>query len=270
MVAQDVSEHQHGDMATSEKPVVLISGAGRRNGIAAAVASGLAVDGWNVAYTYWKRYDDRVLSGSDSDGPDAIASAIRSAGGECVGIEADLELIGTPSAIFDQVVGQLGNVSALVIAHCESVDSDLLGLSIESFDRHYAVNVRATWLLMQEFGRRFVPGSTGGRIVTLTSDHAVGNVAYGATKAAADRVTQAAAYEFAHLGITANALNPGPINTGWMTEAHLDHARTQTPIERLGEPKDAADMVRFLCSPQGGWVTAQLLYSNGGFKSSIP
>ncbi len=257
-------------VASTERPVALITGAGRKDGIASAIASGLAIDGWNVAFSYWKPYDDRVLSGSDPDGPESIESAIKLAGGDALGLEADLEATETPAAILDRVNADLGPVSVLIIAHCESVDSDLLGLSIESFDRHYAVNVRATWLLMQEFGRRFVPSGAGGRIVTLTSDHAVGNVAYGATKAAADRVTQAAAYEFAHLGITANALNPGPINTGWMTEAHLAHARDQTPINRPAEPKDAADMVRFLCSPQGGWVTAQLLYSNGGFKSSIP
>jgi 3-oxoacyl-[acyl-carrier protein] reductase len=195
---------------------------------------------------------------------------IAAQGGHSVGIESDLSVTTSPAEVFDEAERQLGNVSALVISHCQSVDSAILDTSVESFDLHYAVNVRATWLLIRELGRRFVETPFGGRIVTLTSDHVVGNLAYGSSKAAADRVTQAAAYELAHLGITANAINPGPINTGWMTDAPLDHARKQTPIQRLAEPRDAANLVRFLCSPEGGWVTAQLLYSNGGFKSSIP
>lgn len=257
-------------VSESTRPIALITGAGRRHSIGAAIAAALAEDGWDIAFAYWKPYDERMSWGGDPEGPRVITEMIESKGGRSAGIESDLSLTTSPPALFDEVEQQLGTVSALVISHCQSVDSSILDTSIESFDLHYAVNVRATWLLIREFGRRFVERPFGGRIVTLTSDHVVGNLAYGSSKAAADRVTQAAAYELAHLGISANAVNPGPINTGWMTEAHLEHARQQTPIQRLNEPKDAANLVRFLCSPEGGWVTAQLLYSNGGFKSSIP
>lgn len=252
------------------RPVVLITGTCRRRSIGTTIASALAEDGWDIAFTYWKPYDDRMPWGGDPDGPEAVAEMIETKGGRSIGVESDLSLTTSPAEIFDEVQGTLGTVSALVISHCQSVGSSVLDTSIESFDLHYAVNVRATWLLIRELGRRFVATPTGGRIVTLTSDHVVGNLAYGSSKAAADRVTQAAAYELAHLGITANAVNPGPINTGWMTDAHLEHARKQTPLQRLAEAQDAANVVRLLCSPEGGWITAQLLYSNGGFKSSIP
>jgi 3-oxoacyl-[acyl-carrier protein] reductase len=251
------------------RPVALISGVGRQHGIGASIASVLVADGWDIGLTYWKPYDERMPWGNDPEGPQAIAESIAAAGGASFAYEADLSLPETPAAIFDAVTAALGGVSALVIAHCESVDSATLDTSLESFDRHYAVNARATWLLIREFGQRFVPRPSGGRIVTLTSDHVVGNLAYGSSKAAADRITLAAAYDLAHLGITANALNPGPIDTGWMNDDHRAHARRQTPVPRLAEPRDAANMVRFLCSPEGGWVTAQLLYSNGGFKSTI-
>jgi 3-oxoacyl-[acyl-carrier protein] reductase len=107
-------------------------------------------------------------------------------------------------------------VTALVMCHCESVDSGLLDTNLESFDRHFAVNARASWLLIREFGRRFRGPHGTGRIISLTSDATVGNLPYGASKAALDRITLAAARELEHLGVTANAINPGPVDTGWM------------------------------------------------------
>jgi 3-oxoacyl-[acyl-carrier protein] reductase len=108
------------------------------------------------------------------------------------------------------------------------------------------------------------PGT--GRIISLTSDHYVGNLPYGASKAALDRITLAAAWEFAHLGITANVVNPGPVDTGWMTADIRASGIAQTLLGRLGTPQDAAHLVDFLCSPQGGWINGQILLSNGGFK----
>jgi 3-oxoacyl-[acyl-carrier protein] reductase len=152
------------------------------------------------------------------------------------------------------------------MCHGESVDSGLLDTSVESFDRHFAVNARATWLLIREYGLRFrgVPGT--GRIIALTSDHTVGNLPYGASKAALDRITLAAVHELAHLGVTANVINPGPVDTGWMAAELKESVISQTPLGRLGTALDTAHLVQFLCSPEGGWINGQLLKSNGGFS----
>ena len=157
-------------------------------------------------------------------------------------------------------------MTALVLCHCESVDSGLLDTTTESFDRHFAVNARASWLLIREFGPRFRGPHGTGRIISLTSDHTVGNLPYGASKAALDRITLAAAYELAHLGVTANAINPGPVDTGWMTDDLRQSVLRQTPLGRLGTPLDTARLVEFLCSPEGGWINSQLLMSNGGLS----
>src|SRR2546428_10718385 len=111
----------------------------------------------------------------------------------------------------------MGSIPAGVPAPGESVDSDIRGTTNESFDRHFAVNARATWLLVREFGRRFRTTRGRGRIVALTSDHVAGNLPYGASKGALDRIILAAAREFRDRGIVANVLNPGPTDTGWMT-----------------------------------------------------
>lgn len=150
------------------------------------------------------------------------------------------------------------------MCHCESSDSGLLDTTVESFDRHFAVNARATWLLIREYARRFRNVHGDGRIIALTSDHTVGNLPYGASKGALDRITLAAAHELGHLGISANVINPGPIDTGWMTDPIRDSGIRRTPLGRLGTPHDTANLVDFLCSPRGQWINGQLLFSNGG------
>jgi 3-oxoacyl-[acyl-carrier protein] reductase len=79
-----------------------------------------------------------------------------------------------------------------------------------------------------------------------------------------DRIVLAAARELAHLGVTSNVINPGPTDTGWMTEALKRQIVDETPLGRLGTPGDVANLVSFLCSEQGGWVNGQLLVSDGG------
>ena len=108
------------------------------------------------------------------------------------------------------------------------------------------------------------PGT--GRIIAITSDHTAGNLPYGASKGAMDRILLAAASEFRSLGVTANVINPGATDTGWMTKELMADVRRTTLLGRVGIPQDCANLVRFLCSKEGGWINAQLLYSNGGIQ----
>ncbi|WP_246079750.1 SDR family oxidoreductase [Nonomuraea mesophila] len=245
--------------------VALITGVGRTAGIGAGIARRLAASGWDIAFSHWSAYDERMPWGGEPGATDAITAALADAGAASVAIEADLSDVDTPSRIFDEAERALGNVTALVMCHCESVASGLLDTTVDSFDRHFAVNARATWLLIREYGRRFRGTHGTGRIVALTSDHTVGNLPYGASKGALDRITLAAAHELAHLGVSANAVNPGPVDTGWMPDEVRDQCLRQTPLNRLGTPKDTAHLVDFLCSEQGQWINGQLLMSNGGF-----
>ncbi|POG45852.1 short-chain dehydrogenase [Streptomyces sp. ZL-24] len=253
----------------SPRPVALITGVGRSIGIGAGIARQLAASGWDVAFTYWTPYDRRMEWGAEDGAAASIAEELAGAGARTAAIEADLTDPDTPARVFDEAEQRLGPVTALVLSHAESVDSGLLDTTVEAFDRHFAVNARASWLLIREYGLRFrgEPDAAAGRVVALTSDHTVGNLPYGASKGALDRITLAAAHELAHLGVTANVVNPGPVDTGWMND-ELRRALAQgTPLGRLGTPQDTAHLVDFLCSPQGQWVNGQLLKSNGGAAS---
>lgn len=260
----DQDQPASGRNAPTARPLALVTGVGRTVGIGAGVARRLAASGWDIAFTYWAPYDDRMTWGREPGATEAISRALGELGASTAAVEADLADPDSPPRVFDEVEQRLGTVTALVMCHCESVDSGLLDTTVESFDRHFAVNARATWLLIREFGRRFAAAAGTGRIISLTSDHTVGNLPYGASKGALDRITLAAARELAHLGVTANVINPGPIDTGWMSEEIREHCVRSTPLGRLGTPQDTARLVDFLCSREGEWINGQLLMSNGG------
>jgi 3-oxoacyl-[acyl-carrier protein] reductase len=155
-----------------------------------------------------------------------------------------------------------------VCCHCESVDSSILTTTVESFDRHFAVNARATWLLIKAFAEQFAGPVGTGRIVALTSDHTAFNLPYGASKGALDRIVLAAAVELAALGVTANVVNPGATDTGWMDEEIEAAVRAHNLQARIGTPADTANLVSFLCSTEGQWINGQLLHSDGGRQST--
>lgn len=241
----------------------LVTGVGRRRGIGAGIASGLAADGWDLALSYWRPYDDRLGLEARSDDPDLLAAELRRRGHAAELMPADLEDPSEAEALVHRCAERLGPLDALVMSHCESVDSGFLDTSVESFDRHYAVNVRAVWLLIAAFARQLP--SSGGAVIALTSDHTVGNLPYGATKGALDRIVLASAHELSGLGLRANVINPGGVDTGWMDDDIRAATLAMQPTGRLGTAADAANLVRFLLSDQGSWVNGQLLYSNGGY-----
>lgn len=249
--------------ARVEHRVACITGVGRSNGIGPAIALRLASEGWDIAFNYWRSFDIREGLGDGTD-PEEIADELRGTGRRVLAVEADLSDARTPGELIGRANAELGPASALVLSHAESHDSGILDTSLESFDRHFAVNTRGAWLLIAAFARQVPPD--GGAIVALTSDHVVGNLPYGASKGALDRIVVAAARELGPLGIRANALNPGPIDTGWMSDEVRDMLTAQQPTGRLGKPNDTADIVSFLVSPEGRWISGQLIKSDGGFS----
>jgi 3-oxoacyl-[acyl-carrier protein] reductase len=250
----------------SQRPIVLVTGASRSIGIGSSIAKELAQSGWDVALTYWQPYDVSMPWGSDPQEVQLLRNDVESFGVRSIAIEANLSLADSAVKIFDAIERDLGSVTAMVLSHCHSVDSDILSTSVESFDLHFAINARATWLLVREFGQQFQGEFGTGRIISITSDHTAGNLPYGASKGAMDRIVLASAQEFRSLGITANVISPGATDTGWMSADLKADIQSRTLLNRIGMPQDCANLVKFLCSKEGGWINGQLLYSNGGFQ----
>lgn len=249
------------------RPLALVTGVGRLAGLGAGIARELARQGWDLALSYWRPYDARMPWGVREHDAARLAEELRGLGAAVATIEADLADPAVPARLLAEA-GAQRPVRALVLSHAESVDSALLDTHVESFDRHVAVNARASWLLVRAFAEQFPREWHGrGRIVALTSDHTVGNMPYGASKGALDRIVQAAARELGEQGISANAVNPGPVDTGWMDEATRAALTARQPWGRLGTPADVAAVVAFLLSPPGGWINGQLLHADGGFSA---
>src|SRR4051812_17977505 len=255
--------------ARSARPVVFVTGASRPESIGAAIARNQASLGWDVAFAFWDDYDAAMPWGAKERAHDVFADELRALGARALPVAVDLSHPDAPALALNRVRAALGPIQALVASHAHSVDSGILDTSVEAFDAHFAVNTRGTWLLIKAFAEQYSSGFGLGRIVALTSDHTAHNLPYGASKGALDRIVKAAAVELAHLGITANLVNPGPIDTGWMTPELAESLAAETALGRLGRPQDTAELVAFLLSPAGGWINGQLLHSNGGFHLPV-
>jgi 3-oxoacyl-[acyl-carrier protein] reductase len=247
--------------------VALVTGVGREVGIAAGIVGRLAADGWDIAMTYWSPFDRRMPWGEHPSSVATIETTARDLGATVLSIEADLSDADTPRALFEATESAIGPVTALVLSHAEDIESGILDTTVENFDQHFAVNTRASWLLIREFATRFSGEHGSGRIVALTSDDTAFNLPYGASKGALDRIVIAAATELGGRGITSNLINPGPIDTGWMTPELVSRLAAQTPAGRLGTPRDTAALVSFLLSDDGAWISGQLLKSDGGLSA---
>jgi 3-oxoacyl-[acyl-carrier protein] reductase len=251
--------------------VALVTGVGRRRGIGSAVCLALAFRGADVVLSYWRAYDREMPWASDEDEPEALLGQLRAAGVRAEGIEMDLSRSDSARLLLDATEERLGWPSILVNTAAYSTRDGFETLDAEALDAHYAVNVRAMALLSVGFARRY-PGGPGGRIVNFSSGQSLGpmpgELAYVATKGAIEAFTKTLAAEVGHKGITVNAINPGPTNTGWMTEKLKREIAPRFPSGRIGQPEDAARLVAFLVSDDAAWITGQIIHSEGGFFRS--
>ncbi len=93
-----------------------------------------------------------------------------------------------------------------------------------------------------------------------------GELAYAATKGAIEAFTRTLAAEVGRKGITVNAVNPGPTDTGWSPEDLRSELSSKFPLGRVGAPEDAARLVAFLAGDEAAWITGQVIHSEGGFR----
>src|SRR5215217_7672006 len=251
--------------------VALVTGVGRKRGIGSAVCRALASRGADVAFSYWRDYDRETPGAPEEDEPEALLGELRAIGVGAEGVEVDLSLPDSERRLLDGAEEVLGRPSILVNVAAYSRRDGFEELNVETLDAHYVVNVRAMALLSVEFARRY-QGGPGGRIVNFSSGQSLGpmpgELAYAATKGAIEAFTRTLAAEVGHKGITVNAVNPGPTDTGWISEELAQDLLPRFPLGRIGQPEDAARLVAFLASDEAAWITGQIINSEGGFSRS--
>jgi 3-oxoacyl-[acyl-carrier protein] reductase len=249
---------------SSARRVALITGASGKEGIAAAIARRLAPT-HDLMLT---GFTDASSVGDDTPWLDEP----RELGARVEYLTADLAEAPAPGVIVEAAIERFGGLDTLIAAHAHSSATPLGSLVAEEIDKHLIVNVRGTLLLVEAFAQAHDPEQAQGRIVLFSSGQRLGpmpgELAYVASKGGLEALVLSLTDVLARAGITINALNPGPTDTGWLAREDYEAVRARFPAGRWGTPDDAARAVAWLTSDDGRWVTGQVLDSEGGFRRS--
>ncbi|OLO92305.1 3-ketoacyl-ACP reductase [Actinomyces naeslundii] len=258
---------------------VLVTGVSRRVGIGHAIACRAADYGASIVAHHYRPHDVSQPWGADD--VEAVMASIRShliGPAQLIDVPADLAAPGEPARVFEQAAATAGHLDALVCNQAmSSPDGPLSEMTEAVLDAHWAVDARASILLAQAFAAQEVfaapappgPGRRRGAIVFVTSGQGLGplpgEIAYAAAKAAIAGVTLTISEELIDAGITVNTVNPGPVDTGYLTEEIRQATAAMFPQGRWGEPDDAARLITWLLTDEARWITGQVISSEGGF-----
>ncbi len=251
--------------------VALVTGASRRDGIGYAVARRLAAYGASVFCHHFQPHDNEQPWGGDDIS--AVLADVRAVaepnGQRVVGYGADLAAAEAPHRVVDAAVAEFGHVDILVCNHARNGhDAPLTEVTAAMLDGHWAVDTRSALLLAQSFAAHH-DDRAGGRLVFMTSGQQQGpmpgEIGYAAAKGALAEITVTVAEELADRGITVNTVNPGPVQTGYLTTELWHRVRPMFPAGRYGFPDDPARLIAWLATDEARWITGQVINSEGGF-----
>lgn len=257
----------------------LVTGASRRGGIGYAVARRLAAYGASVHLHHHVPHDARQPWGADPGGPEAVADGVREVlapGATVTHGPVDLAEPDAAARLVHTAAEALGGrLDVLVANHALSGgDGTLDTIDAAALDAHWAVDARSVILLAQAYARhraRVAQGLAGGRLVMMTSGQDLGGgmpeeVAYAFAKGALASATRTLATTFGPLGVTVNAVNPGPVDTGYAVGELGERVAERFPGGRWGAPDDPARLIAWLATDEAGWITGEVINSEGGFR----
>ncbi len=254
--------------------VAVVTGVSRRAGIGYAIARRLAALGASLFLHQYAPHDRDQPWGADPGGPPAVITGVTAAQGDpeasVHAIELDLAVPDAPDQLISAAKAAYGHLDILVCNHARSGGDGPLGaLTAAMLDAHWAVNTRSVILLAQAFAAQH-DGRPGGRIVFMTSGQELGpmpgEVAYAASKGALASITPTLADQLADQGITLNTVNPGPVDTGYAPPEAHERVRRHFPAQRWGAPDDPARLIAWLVTDDAGWITGQVINTEGGFR----
>jgi 3-oxoacyl-[acyl-carrier protein] reductase len=250
--------------------VAVVTGVSRRAGIGFAIASRLLAADYRVLVHSWSAHDASQPWGADPGGMSTVLDALGGVGPRLAHVEADLADPLAPERVVVEAVRVFGAIDVLVANHAHSSDQSLEHITAEELDRAWAVNARAVVLLVQAFARHHVSSRAAGRVILFTSGQHLGPMAselpYAISKGAVHQMTRSLSDALADEGITVNAINPGPVDTGWPSPELRERLRSSFPAGRWGQPGDIAAVVSWLASAESAWITGQVLDAEGGFR----
>jgi 3-oxoacyl-[acyl-carrier protein] reductase len=240
--------------------VAIVTGASK--GIGASIARHLAAEGAAVVVNY----------ASSKEGADRVVAEITGQGGRALAVQANVARAPEVERLFAEARKAFGRVDILVNNAGIYEFFPLESVTEEHFHKQFDVNVLGPILATREAVKHF--GAAGGSIVNIssiasTAAPATGSV-YSATKAAVDAITRSLAKELGPRNIRVNAINPGMVETEGFHAAGIPESdfrkqtEAQTPLGRIGQPRDVAPAVVFLASDDAAWITGETLLVTGG------
>ena len=243
--------------------IALITGSSQ--GIGRATAQRLACSGADIVINYR----------SNAAAAAEAKSSIEELGRRCIAIQADVSQEEDVTRLFSEANQSLGPISILINNVGTTRDKLILQMSLADFEYVMDCNLRSAFLCTKAALRGMMKARWG-RIVNVSSVAGLlgsaGQANYGASKAAIIALTLSTAREMASRNITANAVAPGFIPTeltSTLTEQQRDYILSTTPLGRFGSTEEVAAAIGFLCSPEAGYITGQVLCVDGGMAIHI-
>ena len=215
-----------------------------------------------------------ALVGRTEQSLQLLADELRASGTEVVQVAADLATTAGPREAVDRAMDCFGRLDAVVSNAGIMGGSRLTDLSDDDFDRSFAVNTRATFILAKAAYPHLVE-SKGALVATgsMAGSNPSPFGAYSASKAALLMVVQLLAREWGPDGVRVNAVSPGMIMTPMSPAAHNEELRTRRegriPLRRMGDPEDIAGVVAFLLGPDAGYITGENIAVDGGVRGNF-
>lgn len=246
-------------MATDS--VAIITGAAR--GIGLATAKRFLAEGWRVVMI--DRLGDLLkLEAQASDTNRAHP------------IVCDVSVAEQVSAAIAETMEVFGRIDALVNNAGIAEFGPLLDTSFDTWKEVLATNLDGPFLMTQAAAPHMVAAGRGGAIVNITSISGIRastmRVAYGTSKAGLAHLTKQYAAELGDYGIRVNGVAPGPVETAMATKVHTPEIRQSyydhMPLPRHAAESEIASVIWFLCSPESGFVTGQIIAADGGFAAT--